>query len=353
MAKIVSFTLKGHKSSVNCLSYQNETSLLLSGSDDTTARLWDLRTSKASLCIRTDSPVTSVAFGKGPSKEEIVLSGPFAKNSSVFLGMEDDRILEYDLRQAGKPIVTEPTRDLTELFELDEEVNQISFSKNRIIAADDGGAVRLFSNDGGLTVLRDNSAPPFLMTCCSFRRTSDQLASGGTDCTLYYWDIRKPRKPLDSMCIPRDDDSAAVNQVCNPPMVHTLAWSPSGRLLASGLGDGTIEVVSIAKNKKFVHQSRLRNGHSNSVASLCFPNFGCGKRKSPDDRLLASIGTDGVIFLWDLNPTIGGRDATDPAKILSKKLLELEEGKDGEFKDSNKKDPKILFGIPHQAKGNW
>mmetsp|Transcript_14310 Transcript_14310/g.16403 ORF Transcript_14310/g.16403 Transcript_14310/m.16403 type:complete len:84 (+) Transcript_14310:104-355(+) len=83
MAKIVSFTLKGHKSSVNCLSYQNETSLLLSGSDDTTARLWDLRTSKASLCIRTDSPVTSVAFGKGPSKEEIVLSGPFAKNSSV------------------------------------------------------------------------------------------------------------------------------------------------------------------------------------------------------------------------------------------------------------------------------
>jgi WD40 repeat protein len=80
---IVSFVLKGHKSSVNCLDFQE--SLLLSGSDDQTARLWDVRTSKTCLCLRTTGEVTSVAFAGPHSKEDTVnVSGlPFAKNTSV------------------------------------------------------------------------------------------------------------------------------------------------------------------------------------------------------------------------------------------------------------------------------
>ena len=77
---ITSFVLKGHKSSVNCLDIQQ--SLLLSGSDDQTARLWDLRTSRTSLCLKTPGEVTSVAFAQ--DKHEADLSDrPFAKNTSV------------------------------------------------------------------------------------------------------------------------------------------------------------------------------------------------------------------------------------------------------------------------------
>ena len=79
---IVSFSLKGHKSSINSLDFQE--SLLLSGSDDKTARLWDLRTSKTCLCLRTQGEVTSVAFAPIQKMNTMDLSNrPFSKNMSV------------------------------------------------------------------------------------------------------------------------------------------------------------------------------------------------------------------------------------------------------------------------------
>lgn len=255
--------------------------------------------------------------------------------------MEDNTIYEYDLRQAGTPILTQPTHDLTELFELTEEVNQISCSKDRISVADDGGTVRIW-DDTKLRVLHGDRSAPFLMTSCSFR-SGDQLASGGTDCSVYLWDIGKPHKPLDTLNITRDDTGA--NQICNPPMVHSLSWSPSGRILASGLGDGTIGIMTVVK-KKLLQLSRLRNGHSDSVASLCFPNFGSSKL---NDRLLASAGTDGLIFFWDLNATIGGKTSMKPSEVLSPELLK----KNQEDLDLRTEPYAILFGIPHHAKPNW
>eukprot|EP00547_Thalassionema_nitzschioides_P007937 CAMPEP_0194199368 /NCGR_PEP_ID=MMETSP0156-20130528/415_1 /TAXON_ID=33649 /ORGANISM="Thalassionema nitzschioides, Strain L26-B" /LENGTH=341 /DNA_ID=CAMNT_0038924253 /DNA_START=178 /DNA_END=1200 /DNA_ORIENTATION=- len=339
---ITSFAFKGHKSSVNCLEYQKngDSSLLLSGSDDKTARVWDIRTSKTALCIQALSAVTSASFGDPSTKGE--RGGLFSQNASVFLAMEDTTIFEYDLRRAETPILMQPTHDLTDSFQLTEEVNQISFSKGRISSADDGGAVRIW--DGAkLRVLQSERSSPFLMTCCSFR-SGDQLASGGTDCNIYLWDIGRPHKPLDTISITRDDTGA--NQVCNPPMVQTLAWSPSRRLLATGLGDGTISITTVVK-KKLIELARLRNGHSDSVASLCFPKFGS---PNSNDRLLASAGTDGLIFFWELNGTMAGKSSQEPSRVLSPELLR-KEVEDIEF--TSKEEYDLLFGIPHQAKANW
>jgi WD40 repeat protein len=74
------YTFKGHKGSVLCLAHDSGSSLLLSGSEDETARLWDLRTSKTALCLLAGGEVTSVAFAPaslGP------LAGPFARNNQV------------------------------------------------------------------------------------------------------------------------------------------------------------------------------------------------------------------------------------------------------------------------------
>lgn len=250
-------------------------------------------------------------------------------------------MLEYDLRQAKMPILQQPTRDLTEAMQSNEEINQLSVSAKRklLAAADDGGSVRVW--DGSrLRTLQPDSAAPFLMTCCDFR-SGDQLASGGTNCTVYLWDIGRPRKPLDAFAIQRDD--AGANQVCNPPMVHSLSWSSSGRLLAVGLGDGSVVVLGVQK-KKLVELTRLREGHDDSVATLCFPNLGADTN-SNKDRLLSSAGTDGAILLWDLKRSIGGDASADPRQILSNDLLTEELVGD--------KDPALLFGIPHQHKANW
>lgn len=85
--------LKGHKASVLCLAHSSEihapiqhqwtVAYLLSGSEDATARLWDLRTPlRASLCIQAQGEVASVAFSrKIPPRTEA--SGPFARDFCV------------------------------------------------------------------------------------------------------------------------------------------------------------------------------------------------------------------------------------------------------------------------------
>jgi hypothetical protein len=250
--------------------------------------------------------------------------------------------LEYDLRQAQSPIIQQPTRDLTEALQSTEEINQLSVSgkRNLLAAADDAGSVRIWDGSRLRTLQPEDTATPFLMTCCDFR-SGDQLASGGTNCTVYLWDIGRPRKPLDSFAVPRDDSGA--NQVCNPPMVHSLSWSSSGRLLAAGLGDGSVLVLGVQK-KRLVELARLREGHDDSVATLCFPDLGTNS-KSNTDRLLATAGTDGAIMIWDLKRSIGGDASIDPRQVLANDLLKEDLG--------GENDPTILFGIPHKHKANW
>lgn len=108
--------LHGHKGSVLCLDFNenddnNETSnstassssssLLLSGSEDCTARLWDIRDEstkrRASLCIRSHGEVLSVAFSPrepinnnnmgNPSTVDgkTELSSPFSKDHTVYV----------------------------------------------------------------------------------------------------------------------------------------------------------------------------------------------------------------------------------------------------------------------------
>jgi WD40 repeat protein len=77
--KIGKTSFKGHKGSVLCLAHCK--SLLLSGSEDETARVWDLRISRTALCLVTGDQVTSVAFAPPTTPEP--LAGLFARDASV------------------------------------------------------------------------------------------------------------------------------------------------------------------------------------------------------------------------------------------------------------------------------
>lgn len=77
------YTFKGHKGSVLCLAHDSTSSLLLSGSEDETARLFDLRTSKTASCLLAGGEVTSVAFAPPSQTFSEPLAGPFAGNHTV------------------------------------------------------------------------------------------------------------------------------------------------------------------------------------------------------------------------------------------------------------------------------
>jgi WD40 repeat protein len=63
-----------------------------------------------------------------------------------------------------------------------------------------------------------------------------------------------------------------------------VVYSPDGKLLASGLDDGTVHLYRLEDGSKIA-----LDGHRGPISRVRF---------SPDGRLLASISTDGTIRLW-------------------------------------------------------
>ena len=211
-----------------------------------------------------------------------------------------------------------------------------------------------------------------LVTSVVFRPRSIKsmdMATAGTDCTICLWDINRPHhNPSSTLFVKQDDNTnkSGVNQICNPPIVHSLSWSPSGSLLAAALGDGTCLIADIEK-RKLVEKCRLRDGHHSAVASVLFPNFGLASTTSShvsaDDRLIISAGSDGNILLWDLGLAVAGSNAVNPSKLFACHANDCSQVSNNECIDEASKalgtmslsqqNPQILLGIPHNEKINF
>jgi WD40 repeat protein len=74
--------------------------------------------------------------------------------------------------------------------------------------------------------------------------------------------------------------------------VNSVAFSPDGRLLASGSADETIKLWDVASGREV----RTLSGHTSRVLEVAF---------SPDGRLLASGSGDETIKLWDISGLVG------------------------------------------------
>ena len=105
------------------------------------------------------------------------------------------------------------------------------------------------------------------------------LATGGGDCTAKIWDVRNGQKLLEI--------SVSAQVLC-------LAFSPGGELLATGLSNGNLGVAvwSVETGKKLL---RLTPETGKTVLSgvLSVAFF-------PDGKRLATTETNGTIRVWDL-----------------------------------------------------
>jgi WD40 repeat protein len=257
---------------------------------------------------------------------------------------------------------------------------------------------------------------------------ASHLATAGTDCAVKLWDVGAGnggggrggarRRPASAVGVgPRPaggGDSSPAARLWNPPYVHSLSWSPSGRLLAAGVGDGSVALMR-AEGHRLVEVARFGSeggGHASAVAAVRFPCFGRSAPTSDDDddddddddggghdgrtaaaapkadrrrekmgggegdaeeeeeedRLLISAGNDGNLIFWDLGSDVAGCGGGDdrpphPRSYLgrlssSSSAPPPEGGGDGGGpaamrRHSRKSSPRVLFRIAHGRKPNW
>lgn len=291
---------KGHSADINCLDVHPSSSpLLLSGSDDGTARIWDIRVSSAQACCTTEGPVTAVAWDADDDTgcfvaTETVLSWydiRMERATRIFESMDEINQI-VSCRRCLRP--NQPKKKKTQQ-QKKKAVSTIQKSFPTIACADDAGQVNVWSRAPEADNAKSwqhcqtlSHTTDTLVLSCALDEQAKYLVTGTSDCFVRLWSWTTGQL-LSQSSVTAVQQPEQQGQLYNPPMIHTLTWMPSSPCFVAGCGDGSLSIG----NAQGVWLSRVDAAHGASVAACCpfgNPVWGC----------LASTGNDGRIVLWDM-----------------------------------------------------
>lgn len=253
----------GHTAEVNDVVFGPDGRVLVSVSNDKTARVWRMSDDPARdvVVLPHTDVVTHAAIGPG-SRWLITatigrlnlwdLDSKDPAGASLALEGHDRDILSIAMSPDGKWAASGDANDRVVLWELGAEVKQ-----RRLKQHDDRIESLAFSPDGRW------------------------LASTGKDRQVVVWRLTSKH--------PEDDPIVLTGHTAS---VGELAWSTDGKWLYSGDNDGAVRAWPIERSNP-IAESMVLDGHSDLLSGIAVSADGAG---------LATASYDGAVRLWPLHP---------------------------------------------------
>jgi len=307
----LSKAITSHKKPVSSVVFNQDGSLIATGSTDGSVKLWETNTGKQiKAIIKHPHPITSISFNPNGKllavglesgvialwdinyKERIrtinghegkIYSLRFNKDGSVLAsGSEDKTVKLWDMK-SGNELKT--FRDHT------GPVYSLAFSPDgkNLASCSAGGSVRIWEISSGNSIQTLREASGKAVHSISYSPDSKTIASGSADGSVRLWDVITGTERISLVC----SSVTRRNEIGQKGSIGTddcLSISPDGRLLASGSTDGTLMVWEIASGS-IVNQQKPHQGSINSVIF------------SPDGKSLATTGDDGIVKFWKIRVT--------------------------------------------------
>lgn len=322
---------------ITALAFRKDASMLASGHDDGTVRLWDVADRKLLRSLENHRvPISAAAFSPDGTRlaaageDRIISLWNIADGSLLgkFVG-HTDHVHALAWHPDGRILVSAGWDTMARIWNADtfepiillndhaDQVTALAFSPDGglLACADSNDTVRVWDHAVGKTVgvLRQHDDE---VRCLAFAPDGRRIASGGADRLIHVWDPRQTASlagkseiivPRFGLALGRDgrrlastccggalqawdtDSGQLVPLGGDENVVQIVAASPDGRWLAGGDIDKRISLWDAATGE--LHATFM--GQKGDVTALAF---------SPDSRTLASASaTDGLVWVWNLD----------------------------------------------------
>ncbi|MBV7335484.1 WD40 repeat domain-containing protein [Chloroflexi bacterium TSY] len=243
-------SLSGHRETVRTAAFSPDERLIVTASQDKTAKVWNAKTSELLLTLQHTDTVAAATFNPDGTK----IATASGNSDQTWTAVQGDKILTLNGHT--------------------QRINSIEFSPDNqklVTASDDGTGIIWDASDGtDVTRLLGHSGE---VVSASYNATGDRIVTASWDGTIGIWDA--------------SEGTELATLYGHSGQVYSARFSPDSNYVASSGSDSTVRLWDSSTGT----QLYTFTSKNDAVLSLAF---------SPNGKHLVTCGESDICQIWDL-----------------------------------------------------